>query len=189
MIFVSTLVTIPSFRLFLFIEPFLAEQLYVFSDEKVERFSLSRESSVCLESAKALYLICEEHMTKLSVRDVIEKPVLSVTAQANIKSGSLQSRTSKKAKGNSKSIFALGSKSQKNADKKKEEASPLTIADYSFNGGEALLKRLGNVNNELGKMFENKLLDGIVRLNGLYEKIFDCPNPVNRGCTYFNVYV
>ena len=137
-------------------------------DEKIERFNLSLECSVCLESAKTLYLMCEEHMTKLSMIDSDESSSkLPVTAPGNSKSASNQNRGSKKPKGSNKSNSGPGSRSQKCAEKKEGDSTPLTISDYSFSGGEALLKRLGNVNNELGKMFENKLIDvGIVRLNG-----------------------
>ena len=145
-------------------------------DEKIERFNLSLECSVCLESAKTLYLMCEEHMTKLSMIDSDESSTkLPVTAPGNSKSASNQNRGSKKQKGSNKSNSGSGSRSQKCAEKKEGDSTPLTISDYSFSGGEALLKRLGNVNNELGKMFENKLIDvGIVRLNGnlTFSRIF-----------------
>lgn len=160
--------TTVEFQLSCFLMPQNNSELY----EKLERLNLSLESSVCLESAKTLYLMCEEHMKKLSLSDSnLEKSLqssskLSVTSSTNNKCASNQSRASKKPKGNSKSNSGPNSKTQKSAEKKEGENSPLTISDYSFSGGEALLKRLGNVNNELGKMFENRLIDvGIVRLN------------------------
>ena len=163
--------------------------LFLRLDAKMDQFSICGGYSKCIESAASIYSLCREHIstakhvpvtssakTSNSNGDdsptVLERRWNSPYNRTNKSAVAKMEKTSKSRKSNVKASVSGGEPGQNGSKSvesqvgssevsvtKKSTPAVIDVQEWAFKGEEALLKRLGNVNNELGRMYENRLME------------------------------
>ena len=149
-----------------------ASRMFLCLDAKMDQHSICGDYERCIDSAAGIYNICRDHMattnysslaknTRDEFSNVLEQKWSSTyktQQQKNTLSKSDQSRSKKSRSKNSSEKLNKKPSSTNEVRIAKKSPAAIDVQEWAFKGEGYLLKRMGNVNNELGRMYENRLM-------------------------------